>query len=161
MPYEELIPIALGGSQTGLTLRAVLREPDSGTVVNFADAATFKNTGFVERGNGEYTFHSDQFPDAFQGVVEIQLDGDSSYQASATVSPPVSLDADDILDAADAIETGWTLRQAIRVIGALAAKLSGAGTTTEVFRNLADTKDRITATVDASGNRTAITYDKD
>jgi hypothetical protein len=42
---------------------------------------------------------------------------------------------------------------------ALAGKASGMGTTTATFRDLADSKDRIVATVDASGNRTAITRD--
>jgi hypothetical protein len=41
----------------------------------------------------------------------------------------------------------------------LAGKVSGAGTGTEVFRDINDTKDRVTATVDSSGNRTAITRD--
>jgi hypothetical protein len=40
---------------------------------------------------------------------------------------------------------------------AAAGKVSGAATTTVVIRDLADTKDRITATVDADGNRTAVT----
>lgn len=64
-------------------------------------------------------------------------------------------------DLADAIETGLTLRQALRLIAAaVAGELSGAGTATEVFRNaVADSKARITATVDAVGNRTAITTD--
>jgi hypothetical protein len=40
---------------------------------------------------------------------------------------------------------------------ALAGKASGMGTSTAVFRNLADNADVITATVDANGNRTAVT----
>ena len=69
--------------------------------------------------------------------------------------------ADALLDLAGAIEAGVTTRQAIRaMLAATAAKLSGAGTGTETFRNaVADSKDRIVATVDSSGNRTAITYD--
>lgn len=67
--------------------------------------------------------------------------------------------ADAILDRATAIE-GYTPRQALRLIlAALAAKLSGAATTTVAIRDIADTKDRITATVDADGNRTAVTLD--
>lgn len=42
---------------------------------------------------------------------------------------------------------------------ALMGKASGLATTTAVYRDLGDTKDRITATVDASGNRTAVTRD--
>jgi hypothetical protein len=41
----------------------------------------------------------------------------------------------------------------------LGGKVSGAGTTVEKFRNLADTKDRIVADVDSSGNRTNIVRD--
>lgn len=69
--------------------------------------------------------------------------------------------ADALLDRSDAIEVGLTPRQALRLAGAAeAGKLSGAGTATVVIRNaVADSKDRITATVDSSGNRTAITTD--
>lgn len=68
--------------------------------------------------------------------------------------------ADAILDRSNGIETGYTPRQAIRVIAASAAgKLSGAATTSIIIRDITDTKDRITATVDASGNRTAVTLD--
>lgn len=68
--------------------------------------------------------------------------------------------ADALLDRADAIETGWTVRKGFRIIAAaLGGKLSGAATTTIVIRDVADAKDRITATVDSDGNRTAITLD--
>lgn len=70
--------------------------------------------------------------------------------------------ADAILDRADAIETGATPRGALRLILADAAgKASGGGTTTFILRNaVADTKPRITATVDLDGNRSAITWDQ-
>lgn len=61
---------------------------------------------------------------------------------------------------AHAVESGWTLDQIIRVLAAvLAGKVSGAGTATETFRSINDVKDRVVATVDANGNRTAITLD--
>jgi hypothetical protein len=41
----------------------------------------------------------------------------------------------------------------------MGGKASGLETTTAVYRDSADTKDRITATVDANGNRTAVTLD--
>lgn len=60
------------------------------------------------------------------------------------------------------VESGLSVREALQVIAAATAgKVSGAETTTIVFRDTADTKDRITATVDASGNRTAIVLDTD
>jgi hypothetical protein len=65
----------------------------------------------------------------------------------------------DILDAANGVETSFTLRQALRLIlSALAGKLSGAATTSVAIRDVNDTKDRISATVDNSGDRTAVTY---
>lgn len=81
--------------------------------------------------------------------------------ASIAALPTAATNATALLDAADAIETGLTPRGALRLAAsATAGKLSGAGTGTEVFRNaVADTKARLTATVDASGNRTAITTD--
>ena len=65
------------------------------------------------------------------------------------------------LDITDGIESGLTLRQAMRVVAAACAgKASGLATATAVYRNAeADSKDRITATVDADGNRTAVTLD--
>jgi len=66
-----------------------------------------------------------------------------------------------LLDLAAGVETSWTLREAMRIIlAACAGKLSGAGTATNTIRNPGDTKDRIVATVDADGNRSAVTYDK-
>jgi hypothetical protein len=55
------------------------------------------------------------------------------------------------------IEGTVTLKQSLQLSNAAAAaKLSGAATTTATLRNLADTIDRIVATVDADGNRTAV-----
>jgi hypothetical protein len=59
-----------------------------------------------------------------------------------------------------AIETGYTAKQSMRLmLSALAGKLSGAATTTVTIRDAADSKDRIVATVDSDGNRTAVTHD--
>lgn len=55
---------------------------------------------------------------------------------------------------------GYTLEETLKLaLAPLAGKLSGAGTGTETIRAADDSKDRIIATVDASGNRTAITLD--
>ena len=65
---------------------------------------------------------------------------------------------DAILD--DVLEGTLTVRQAIRIILAAAAgKSTGGGTSTIRFRDLADSKDRIVATVDSDGNRTDVTLD--
>lgn len=83
-----------------------------------------------------------------------------------SIAPAVTLDAANfstyLLDEED-VETGLTLRQALRVIAAATAgKVSGGGTSTITIRNaVADGADRIVATVDSNGNRSAITYDLD
>lgn len=65
---------------------------------------------------------------------------------------------DEILD--EVVEGSITLRQAIRIMLArLVNKASGGATTTVTFRDVADTKPRVTMTVDADGNRSAVTLD--
>lgn len=81
-----------------------------------------------------------------------------------SIAPAVTLEAAGfstyLLDSED-VETGLTLREALRLIAAASAgEVSGGGTTTITIRNaVADSKDRIIATVDNDGNRTSITYD--
>lgn len=59
----------------------------------------------------------------------------------------------------EVIESGYTAAEILRLIAAATAgKMSGADTPTVTFRDLADSKDRIVADVDASG-RTNITLD--
>jgi hypothetical protein len=69
--------------------------------------------------------------------------------------------ANAILDAVNGVEEGLTVRHALRLIAAATAgKISGAATTTITIRNaVVDDKQRIIATVDGDGNRSAITYD--
>lgn len=81
-----------------------------------------------------------------------------AIDADALATDAVTEIATGILDAADAIETGITPRLAWRyTAAATAGKLSGAATTTNVMKGVGTNTDRITATVDADGNRTAIT----
>ena len=61
---------------------------------------------------------------------------------------------------ASTIEGTFDLTESARLWNAaLAGKASGLAGTAATFRDLADTKDRIVATVDADGNRTAVTRD--
>lgn len=73
---------------------------------------------------------------------------------------PTIPDTINYLTLTDGIETGYTLQQALRLIlASTCAKLSGAEGTTVYIRDINDTKNRITATVTESGNRTAISVD--
>jgi hypothetical protein len=83
--------------------------------------------------------------------------GSGSY-ARNTEPPAASAVASAVLAAGDV--DGFTLEQTLKLcLAALAGKLDGALTTTVTIRAADDSKDRITATVDAGGNRTAVTYD--
>lgn len=64
------------------------------------------------------------------------------------------------LDLANGVETGLTVRQHDRIVqAAVAGKSSQHAAGTPKYRDLADTKNRIDATTDADGNRTAVALD--
>lgn len=64
-----------------------------------------------------------------------------------------------LLDLAARVETGMTLRQALRILTAVLAGKSSGFPDSPVFRDVNDTKPRVTATLDDDGNRTAVTLD--
>lgn len=89
------------------------------------------------------------------GRLDLLLDAAASGSA-----PTADQNADALLDRVDGIETGFTPRQVLRLISAvLVGKASGLGTTTAIFRDLTDVKDRVTSTVDGDGNRSSVTKD--
>lgn len=88
-------------------------------------------------------------------LVAIKTDVDA---IPSTPAPTAIQNADAYLDRVNGIETGLTPRQAMRLeIAALLGKLSGAGSNTIAIRDINDTVDRIVATVDSFGDRTAVT----
>jgi hypothetical protein len=100
-------------------------------------------------------------------LIEIELDAINYQDANAAGLTAIgtlttserNAAADALLDRANSIETGKTLRQALKIIAAiLAGKVSGAGTNTEIFRAIDDSAARATVTADASGNRSEIAY---
>lgn len=103
---------------------------------------------------------------SFAGVASFAAARYATGSISGSFSPPVTLEAAGfsgyLLDQED-IETGLTLRQALRLVtAATAGKISGGGGATVTIRNaVADGVDRIVADIDSNGNRTAITYDLD
>ncbi len=82
--------------------------------------------------------------------------GATAFAANAINAAALAADAvDEIID--EVVEGTTTLRQATRLtLSTLTGKSSGGGTATVVFRDIGDTKNRISATVDADGNRTAV-----
>ena len=72
--------------------------------------------------------------------------------------PTAAENAAALLDLSNGIETGLTPRQAMRLFAAaLGGVLSGGGTTTITIKGAGVATTRVTATVDADGNRSALT----
>lgn len=125
-----------------------------------ADLATL--AGFVDTEVAAIKAQTDQLTFSSAGQVDAQVFGmqPDTLTASALAADAAQEIADALLDRTAGVETGFTLRQALRLIlSACAAKLSGAGGATITLRDVNDAKDRITATVDAHGNRLAVTLD--
>jgi hypothetical protein len=83
---------------------------------------------------------------------------------SGSIAPAVDLEAASfstyLLDT-ELVETGLTVRETLRIaISALGGKVAISGNTV-TFRDVNDTVDRITATTDSNGQRTAVTLDAD
>jgi hypothetical protein len=85
-------------------------------------------------------------------------------QLVGSIAPAVDLEAASfsayLLDT-ELVETGLTVRETLRIaLSALGGKVAISGNTV-TFRDANDTKDRITATTDTNGQRTAVTLDPD
>lgn len=82
----------------------------------------------------------------------------TSVGLTGTTLKLTSAGIDEILD--EVIEGSYTMRQYLRLFAAaLAGKISGAATTTFTIRDTGDSTDRVVATVDGDGNRTAVVID--
>jgi len=100
---------------------------------------------------------------AMTGTGGLSITSYATGSMECEIIPAVILDAQtfsaELL--ATEIEPGLTLDGALKLItAAVAGKISGGGTGTITIRNaVADSKNRIVATVEADGDRTAIAYD--
>lgn len=82
----------------------------------------------------------------------------ATHFAGTAYATALAAEVDAVWD--EVVDGAVTARQSVRLANAtLGGKASGLATTTAVYRDLGDTKDRISATVDADGNRTAVTRD--
>lgn len=130
--------------------------------------AFFDGTGYAGTNNviptvTTLTGHTPQTGDAYA-----RLGAPAGASVSADIAAiKAAVDViDDYVDGivadilAGTVEGSITVVQALRLqLAALAGKLSGAATTTVSIRDTGDTKNRIVATVDADGNRSAVTLD--
>ena len=100
-------------------------------------------------------------PDADVSV-RVQLSADEMNGDSVCVifQDAAGAEWDDLFVGIQTAALDVTFEQAMNImLAALAGKSTGGGGETITFRDAADSKARITATVDSAGNRTAITTD--
>jgi len=143
--------------KTGLTLTITASKAGAG----FASISP----SVVDRGSGWYDLaltaaHTDTLGDLALHVTG--TGADPSDLINVIVAGSLDADISGVAASvwATVLDAGLTATEITRLmIAVLAGKSSGGGTTTITFRNLADSKDRIVATVDANGNRTAVTRD--
>ncbi len=151
-------PLALHATATGA-------DPTD-TIYNVVDPATetygAKTTSIVANAITATAINADAITAAkvANGAIDAATFAAGAIDAAALATDAANEIADALLDRAAGVETGLTPRQVFRLFAAaLLGKCSGLATTTAVFRDTGDSKDRITATVDANGNRTAVTLD--
>lgn len=145
-------------SQTVMTLTSGSADNNAyvGARIVFRDAATSMQRS-VRRGTAYVgatkSLTLDAAPDFTVVVGDLVL-------VTADITPTANQNANALLDLTAGVESGLTFRQALRLLAAVAfGKASGLAGTTATFRDTGDTKDRVVATVDANGNRTAVTTD--
>jgi hypothetical protein len=80
MSYSLTIPLALGSSQTGLTLRANLKDTTGGAIGGNV------TTGFVELGAGNYEW-TGTIPNGFQGAAVFSNNSSGAVLACTTINP--------------------------------------------------------------------------
>lgn len=89
-------------------------------------------------------------------AIKAKTDNLPASPAATSDIPTANANADALLDRANGIETGYTLRQAMRIMSAVLGGKSSGHPGSPVYRNLPDSADRVSATV-SSGNRSAVT----
>jgi hypothetical protein len=135
-----------GTEHTGRTTVDIYEMGGGGYGKNITFPDTWKGIIKWDSGEGSPVYAYEDY-----NYLEMRDSDKTGYELSAA-------GVDAILD--EVVEGTTTFRQMLRLfLSVLAGKSSGGGTVTLTFRDLADSKNRITATVDANGNRTTMVLD--
>jgi hypothetical protein len=165
-PWATALPGAYGSGTAGKLLSDAFNAADSAdtNASSAASAAASAATSAASAASSSSTVEG-RLTSTRAGYLDNLTNLDDSVSsrlaASGYTAPPSANDnADALLDRTNGVESSWTLREAMRIIlSALGGIISGAGTTTIIIRDVNDSKNRIEATVDEDGNRTAVTLD--
>jgi hypothetical protein len=148
------------GTPAGASLAADVAAVKSDTAATLTDTAEIGTAGA-----GLTAVASAANLATLTGYVDTEVAAIKAKTDNLPASPAATGDIPSASSIASAVwsyvaEGALTAVQLYRIIvAALAGKSTGGGTTSVAFRDVADSKNRIAATVDADGNRTAITLD--
>lgn len=136
-----------GAPKTGLSPRVdIYKDSDSSKVVD-AQAMTEIGGGFYK-----YEFTTYDTEESYSFVDSVTLTGYERYAVGEITKNHNGLE--------DVLENGETVKNYLRgLIAPFLGKRTGMGTGTTIFRDQADSKDRLIVTLDSSGNITAIVMD--
>jgi hypothetical protein len=124
----------------------------TGTMAKLDDANTL---GFYTELIACTTANGFEIGKSYTIYIEATVDGITGGIAYGFTVENVAVMADAVHD--EVVDGTVTFRQSTRIQNSsCAGEVSGAATTTILIRDLGDTKTRLTATVDADGNRTAV-----
>lgn len=145
---------------------SALNDVSTAQVQSSCDAAITANTDINNIDTGVNNIEA-KLPTNFLMGSSDQNDHDTDIDAilvDTSTTIPAQITALNDITVADIIagvaDGAYDLQEMLRLItAACVGKSSGGGSNTLVFRNTGDSKNRITATVDANGNRTAMTLD--
>lgn len=98
---------------------------------------------------------------AADAITAAKIAADVTTELQTGLATQTSLDAVKAkTDLIPGTQDGKTFAETILLMASVTlGKASGMGTSTCIFRALDDSQDRVTATIDADGNRTAVTFD--
>lgn len=149
--------LASAGYTTPPTVIAIRTEMDSNSTKLANLDATVSSRATPAQVNTE----ADQALADYDGPTHTELTTELATADDATLAAIAAITVPTVADIlAGVIEGSITFKGAMRlVLAVLAGKSSGGGTATLTFRDVADAKARVTATVTVDGNRTAITRD--
>lgn len=171
------VPLDAAGTRAAVGLASANLDTQLGTIDNNIDevltdtGTTIPGTlltiaGYIDTEIAAIKAKTDNLPSdpADQSAVEAAITAATSGLATSSSVAAVQSAVDALPTLAEFLAggdvDGYTLEQSLKLIlSACAAKLSGAATTTITIRAADDSKDRITATVDSDGNRSAVTLD--
>ena len=169
MEISAIIADANGALLTGKaasTALKILRAAD-GYLFDWSDL-TFKASAWGSLTTPLLEVDATNLAGAYHKVVTVSAWADGFYRFLVhfdDASTVLNFEGEQYIQGGQEIEVGVvegsiTLKVALRrMLAALVGKANGGGTATQHYRDTGDTVNRITATVDANGNRTAVAFD--